>query len=78
MFHKKNVLFSEDIEPRCQYCMRATPLGDGQLTCRKKGVIPGEYACRAFLYDPTRRIPPKPAKIRGAFTADDFALKEES
>ncbi|WP_370814035.1 hypothetical protein [Butyricicoccus pullicaecorum] len=38
--------------------------------------MPKEHACRAFRYDPLRRIPPKPAVIRGRFSDEDFTLEE--
>lgn len=69
-------LFRRDIEPRCLYCARAVPLDDSHVACRKKGVVPREHACRAFRYDPLRRVPPKPAVIRGRFSDQDFMLEE--
>lgn len=54
------MLFAKGIEPRCAYCRRGTDLNPEQIICRKKGVVsPGEH-CRAFRYDPLKRIPPKP------------------
>lgn len=76
MFFRKNPLFRSDIEPRCVYCQRAVPLGEEQMMCRKRGVVPCGGSCRAFHYDPTRRTPPKPAVLRGGFTDDDFSLGE--
>lgn len=69
-------LFRRDIEPRCLYCARAVPLDATHVACRKKGVVPREHACRAFRYDPLRRVPPKPAVIRGRFSDQDFMLEE--
>ncbi len=56
------MLFAKKIEPRCAYCARGTDLADGQVICLKKGVVSAGYACRAFRYDPLKRIPPKPVK----------------
>ena len=39
-----------------------------------RGVVDGADHCRAFRYDPLRRIPPKPAALRGHFTDADFSL----
>lgn len=69
-------LFRKNIEPRCLYCTRAISLDQSHVACRKRGVVPKEHACRAFRYDPLRRIPPKPAVIRGHFSDEDFTLEE--
>lgn len=75
MFRRKNPLFRTDIEPRCAYCSRAVALGDDKMMCRKRGVVPCGNSCRAFRYDPLRRVPPKPATLRGSFTDADFSLE---
>ena len=67
-------LFRKNIEPHCLYCARAIPFDQSHVACRKRGVVPKEHACRAFRYDPLRRIPPKPAALRGHFTDADFSL----
>lgn len=69
-------LFRKGIEPRCSYCAHAVPLDDAQVACRKRGAVPADYACRAFRYDPLRRIPPKPAILRGHYSDEDFTLEE--
>lgn len=69
-------LFRRDIAPACAYCIRANPLDEGRMTCRKRGIVPANGSCRAFRYDPLRRIPPKPAVLRGAFTEADFKMEE--
>jgi len=45
--------------------------------CRKRGVVPGGNSCRAFRYDPLRRVPPKPATLRSSFTDADFSLEDD-
>ena len=77
MFRRKNPLFRPEIEPHCVYCQRAVPLDDSQMMCRKRGVVPSGSACRAFRYDPLRRVPPKPATLRGSFTDADFTLEDD-
>lgn len=77
MFQRKTPLFRKDIEPHCVYCQRAQPLGDEKMMCRKRGVVPCGGACRSFRYDPFRRVPPKPAVLRGSFTDADFALEDD-
>lgn len=70
-------LLRKDIEPRCTYCTRGTPLQNGMyVLCRRHGVMDANGHCRSFCYDPLRRIPPKPAAIRGHFSDADFSLED--
>ena len=64
-------LFQKNVDPRCAYCTRSRPLDGDQVVCEKKGVMSGASHCRAFRYDPLKRVPPRPAK------ADFSALKDE-
>ncbi len=49
---------SDNIEKICEYCRFAGPIaGTGDMLCDKKGVVPKEYTCRRFLYDPLKRVP---------------------
>ena len=64
-------LFQKKIDPRCGYCARGRDIGGGQVLCGKKGVMSAGSACRAFRYDPLKRVPPRPAKV------DFAALKDE-
>jgi len=62
---------TKKIEPRCAYCARGARLDDETVACARRGVVPAGNACRAFRYDPLKRVPPKPA-------APDFSkLKDE-
>lgn len=71
-------LLRKDIEPRCTYCAHGAPLADGErIACRRRGVVDGTSHCRSFRYDPLRRIPPKPAALRGHFTDADFSLGDD-
>lgn len=65
------MLFAKKIEPRCGYCARGADLADGNVICRKKGVVAAGSSCRAFRYDPLKRTPPKPV------TPDFTKLKNE-
>lgn len=72
-------LFRKNIEPRCTYCAYGTPLSDGsRLTCPRRGVVEATHHCRSFRYDPLRRTPPKPAALRGRFTAADFSIGDSN
>ena len=54
------MLFEKNMEPRCFYCVRCTPLDGEQVVCIKKGVVPAGGSCRSFRYDPLKRVPPRP------------------
>ncbi len=65
------MLFQKKIEPRCAYCQRGTQLDEENILCAKKGVVSPAGSCRAFQYDPLKRVPPMPK-------APDFSgLKDE-
>ena len=69
------MLFAKKIEPRCAYCQRGTALNEEQVICLKKGVVSAGGHCRAFRYDPLKRVPPKPAVLElGKLRDEDFVL----
>lgn len=65
------MLFEKDIEPRCAYCKRGTPLDEEQVICIRRGIVSPAGSCRRFKYDPLKRVPPRPV------AADFSHLKEE-
>ena len=68
-------LFQKKIEPRCAYCVRGQMLSEDQVACPKKGVMSPGSSCRAFKYDPLKRVPPRPAKLTASGLTDaDFSL----
>ena len=68
-------LFQKKIEPRCAYCARGRQLGEEQVVCPKKGVMSAGSHCRAFQYDPLKRVPPRPASLStGGYSEEDFHL----
>lgn len=69
-------LFRKNMEPRCGYCHYSGFLNETYVTCHRHGVVRCTDHCRAFKYDPLRRIPPKPAVLRGHFTDADFSLED--
>lgn len=65
------MLFQKKIDPRCEYCARGTRLDEDSVMCLKRGVVHPSQSCRAFRYDPLKRVPLRPV-------APDFSrLKEE-
>ena len=56
-------LFRRDMDPRCVYCEKGQQINEREVACVKRGVVPAEYHCRAFRYDPLKRVPPRPAAL---------------
>lgn len=45
------------------------------MACIKRGVVPVEHHCRAFRYDPMKRVPPRPTALDTArLNEADFKL----
>jgi hypothetical protein len=65
------MLFKKKIEPHCAYCKKGVALEDDLMLCIKKGVVQPVGYCRAFRYDPLKRMPARPA------TPDFSKLKDE-
>jgi len=69
------VLFRKDIEPRCLYCARGTQLEGDTILCKRRGVVQAGDHCRAFRYDPLKRVPPRPTALNLSRLKDeDFSL----
>lgn len=69
------MLFEKDMDPRCAYCQRGTPLDDDKVMCVKKGIVSAAGSCRRFRYDPLKRVPPKPlAACFDHLRDEDFVL----
>lgn len=69
------MLFEKNMEPRCAHCDRCAPLDGETVLCKKKGIMPAAGHCRAFRYDPFKRLPPKPAALDLSRLKDeDFSL----
>ncbi len=68
-------LFQKKIAPRCAYCAKGRALDDEQVACTRKGVMSAGSSCRAFQYDPLRRVPPRPVKLNSdGWKDEDFRL----
>lgn len=69
------VLFRKNIDPRCIYCQRGTQINERDVVCVKRGIVPVEHHCRAFKYDPLKRVPPRPATLdTGKLEEEDFSI----
>ena len=68
-------LFRKDIEPRCTYCEKGSPINEREVVCPRKGVVPAEFHCRLFRYDPLKRVPPRPVKLQTSkLSEEDFSI----
>ena len=72
MLLRKKPMFGANIQPACTYCEFGQKAADPRMIlCAKKGVVSPAGSCRAFKYDPLKRVPPLPK-------APDFSgLKDE-
>lgn len=67
-------LFGKDISPSCDYCSVGEKSSDGTVVfCPKKGIVPTDFFCKKFSYDPLRRVPHVAPSLE-QFTAEDFEL----
>ncbi len=68
-------MFRKDIEPSCAYCVRGSQINEREVACVKKGIVPVEFHCRRFQYDPLRRVPPRPVQLNTSrLREEDFSL----
>ena len=68
-------LFRKNIDPRCAYCHRGQQVNEREVACVKKGIVPVEHHCRAFQYDPLKRVPPRPVSLStGHLQIEDFSI----
>lgn len=75
---RRNCLYNESIDPHCAYCAHCKPDNEYQGVCEFRGIVAMAGSCRKFEYDALRRKPPKPARIRGRFTDEDFFFQEHA
>lgn len=67
-------LFREKIDPRCAYCKHGVTLNKSDVGCVAHGIVPIEFHCRRFRYDPLKRIPVRPVRLRKNYSDADFKL----
>ena len=65
------MLFRKDIEPSCSYCEYGSPISFDQIACLKRGIVPLHGACRKFSYDPLKRKPERPRKLKSVSVSDE-------
>ena len=70
-----NMLFERNIEPSCAYCSYGSNLGYDMIACIKRGIMGSYGSCRAFRYEPTKRIPETAPKMNASgLSEEDFSL----
>jgi len=63
------------IEPHCSYCQYSVALIDrDEVGCIRHGVVSTSFHCRRFRYDPFKRTPLKPARLKKDYVDADFQL----
>ncbi len=71
----KQSLLNAKIPPACIYCAIGKPSCDGEsVLCVKKGVMQPDSHCRAFRYDPLKRVPQQKPQLP-VFSAEEFSLE---
>ncbi len=71
----KQSLLNEKISPACVYCAVGKLSCDGtSVLCLKKGVMQPDSRCRAFRYDPLKRVPKEKARLP-EYSAEEFSLE---
>ena len=74
IFKSNKLLFGNNIDPACTYCLNGTTSSDEQMIlCSKKGVVSPYYSCNKFEYCPTKRIPKRMPKLPD-FSPEEFKL----
>ena len=70
-------VFKSDIDPRCGYCQKGKRLSHNEIVCVHRGVVRAHHYCKKFIYDPFKRVPPKPARLGKNYSEQDFKLGEK-
>ncbi len=69
------MLFRKKMEPRCAYCDKGTRINETEVACVKRGIVSVANSCGSFRYDPLKRVPPRPARLKtGELKREDFEL----
>lgn len=58
------MLFDKEVRKICSFCLHASDFSDSMVLCEKYGPVSLDHACRRFIYDPLRRTPPPPPRLK--------------
>ncbi len=71
------MLYSKEIDKRCEICMLGKKINDSEAICAKHGIVSLGYKCRRFKYDATKRIPSDNTSADFlVFNEKDFSLEK--
>ena len=71
----KQSLLNAKIRPACAYCAIGKLSCDGtSVLCTKKGVMMPDSSCRAFRYDPLKRVPQQKPHLP-EHSVEEFSLE---
>ncbi len=66
--------FNKKLARRCEYCVYGKRLdGLTEVICKKRGITDFDDYCRAYKYDPLKRIP-ESTKAPEGYSAEDFEI----
>ena len=66
-------MFRKNMEPNCEYCSNGTVLSDGNVICKKFGLIEPKIDCKKFDYCSLKRIPRRNATLP-EYDSSDFSI----
>lgn len=66
-------MFRRNIEANCEYCEKGTLLSDGNILCKKYGLIQPRPDCKKFEYCSLKRIPRRRPSLP-EFDSTDFSI----
>lgn len=67
-------MFDKTIIKKCGHCLFGTNLGDdGEIICKKRGIVNKNDLCRKYKYDPLKREPQKQI-ISDNYSPEDFKI----
>ncbi len=72
---KNQEYIHEEYRKECQYCEHGMLSYDETVVlCPKKGMMPPDFVCKKYVYDPLKRKPMKSKTPAHTFTAEEFQL----
>ena len=66
-------MFRKNIEPSCEYCKDGTVLSDGNVVCKRFGLIQPKVDCKKFRYCSLTRVPRR-RPVLPEFDSNDFSI----
>ena len=71
---RQKLLNKKDYPKICETCVSAKPSPEGDtMLCIKNGIMQRDDCCRAYKYDPIKRVPKK-APVMGHYDKSEFEV----